>query len=65
MIIPYTESRLIDLYNQSILEYKLASNQKELDRSRISMSNLEGVALEFYSESLFNYFQMLKKNIVS
>lgn len=65
MIIPYTESRLIDLYNQSILEYKLASNQKELDMSRISMSNLEGVALEFYSESLFNYFQMLKKNIVS
>lgn len=65
MIIPYTESRLIDLYNHSILEYKLASNQKELDRSRISMSNLEGVALEFYSESLFNYFQMLKKNIVS
>lgn len=65
MIIPYTKGRLIDLYNQSILEYKLASNQKELDMSRISMSNLEGVALQYYGESLFNYFQILKKNIVS
>ena len=64
MIIPYTENRLIDLYNQSILEYKLASNQKELDMSRISMSNLEGVALEYYGESLFNKLQSIKKNIV-
>lgn len=65
MIVPYTKNRLIDLYNHSILEYKLASNQQELDMSRISMSNLEGVALQYYGESLFNYFQILKKSIVS
>lgn len=64
MIVPYTENRLIDLYNQSILEYKLASNQQELDMSRTSMSNLEGVALQYYGQSLFDKLQSLKKNIV-
>ena len=64
MIIPYTEKRLIALYNQSILEYKLASNQKELDMSRTSMSNLEGVALQYYGQSLFDKLQSFKKNIV-
>ena len=64
MFLPYSEKKIIGLYKLALLEYKLAYSQEELDISRNAMSNLEGVALEFYGESLFGKLQSLKKNIV-
>lgn len=62
-IIPYSKSKLMYLYNQAILEYRCASNESELDTARMSMSRLEGIALEYYGESVYLRLQAVKDKL--
>lgn len=59
-IIPYSKDKLMHLYNHAILEYRCASNESELDTARMSMSRLEGIALEYYGESVYSRLQAVK-----
>lgn len=62
-IIPYSKEKIFCYYCHSLLEYKCAINERELDFARNFMSRLEGIALEYYGESFFLQLQSVKDKL--